>query len=53
MHYNSLIAAIPQEWKDALNIYIPLEPNLIDLIYKKPKMASYLYNRARNFSFKD
>lgn len=48
MQYNSLVASIPHEWKTLLNMYIPLEPSLLTLIYKKPKMSSYLYSKKRN-----
>lgn len=52
MQYNSLVASIPQQWKDLLHIFIPLEPTILDVIYKKPKMSTYLYQRKRN-TFKD
>lgn len=48
MHYNALLQSIPRHWKQLLHIYIPLEPTLIDFIHKKPKMASFLYHKARN-----
>lgn len=52
MLYNSLIAALPRQWFQILNIFIPLEPTLLDLIYHKPKMSSFLYTRSQN-NFKD
>lgn len=52
LQYNSLLAAIPRQWKDLLQAYTPLERNVLDMIYKKPKMTSYLYSLSK-LHFKD